>query len=314
MFHLHLELVLCLLFYFYFKFKLKPGTDSFLTAVVVDQRASLLALISAILRAVVCGCCCRTTSSDWTAGCTDSSPTPPCSLVETSWAVRFGGMADKGGKEQPQTRTRKRQRHDCKLPSAAYPAARGGQGGRGQVEAYVSRQPRGGSRYRGPSQQQAVLVPTLMLQPQSADSADAADLTAASSSMPCANATVKYATEIGAKRPRSLARTAAVESHPSRGGSKGSGAPAVATFVATFPEAVFLVELRRPPSRGNTSGAVPSSRHGRGPILSSPSVPTPLLISRVSHKCQCSSCRDAASAAVLCRLCPPSHRTGPPRT
>ena len=38
----------------------------------------------------------------------------------TPSVVRFGGMADKGGKEPPKLRL-ERQRHD--LPSAAYPAA-----------------------------------------------------------------------------------------------------------------------------------------------------------------------------------------------
>ena len=145
--------------------------------------------------------------------------------------VRFGGMSDKGDKEPPMPRL-PQQRHE--LPSTAYPMARGaGRGGGGRVEAYVSRQSRGGSRYRGPSQRRVVLVPALPQPHSAASEARAAPRdeggrkrkrdadTAASSNVPCANAAVKYATEIGAKRPRSLARTASVESHPSRGGSKG---------------------------------------------------------------------------------------------
>jgi len=47
--------------------------------------------------------------------------------------------------------------------------------------------------------------------------------TAASSTVPCANATVRYTTEIGTKRTRSLARTASVEPHRAGAGKVGSG-------------------------------------------------------------------------------------------
>ena len=102
------------------------------------------------------------------------------------------------------------------LPSWARP--------RNMSDVYVSKQARGGCRYRGsstmPSPSASPAIVSAGAGAATKRKADSLDVGAVDKPM-ASDQQVKYAREIGTSRPLKLARDSAIQSHPSRGGLRG---------------------------------------------------------------------------------------------
>ena len=98
------------------------------------------------------------------------------------------------------------------LPSKARPV--------NSVEEYVARLNRGGSRYRRPDSAVSKDSPPID-QGVAMKRKDASYETEADVQPMNADQQTKFARQVGASRPRQLVRDSAIQSHPSRGGSRG---------------------------------------------------------------------------------------------